>query len=120
MIFKVDGVDLVPYLAHQGFKWKRNDLDSGDSGRTMDGVMHRCRVASKVRLYITCRPLKTEETQVVLRAIYPETVLVEYTDPMEGTITKSMYANNNPASHMLIQDDGTEWWHDITFPLIEI
>lgn len=56
---------------------------------------------------------------MVLNAIYPEYISVEYTDPMSGLVTKQMYSNNNPASHMMIQDDGIEWWHDITFPLIE-
>lgn len=120
MVLKINGVDILPYVAHQGIKWQRNDLDSADAGRTMDGVMHRGRVSSKIRLDITCRPLKSHETQVVLQAIYPEYVTVEYTDPMSGLVTKQMYSNNNPATHMMIQDSGVEWWYDITFPLIEV
>lgn len=119
MVFEINGVDMLPYVAHQGIKWQRNDLDSEGSGRTLDGVMHRGRVASKIRLDITCRPLRSTEAQVVLNAIYPEFVSVRYTDPMSGEVTKTMYANNNPATHMLIQEDGTEWWDGITFPLIE-
>ena len=119
MVLKIDGIDILPYVAHQGIKWQRNDLDGEGSGRTMDGVMHRGRVASKIRLDITCRPLKSEEASVVLHAIYPEYITVEYTDPMDGLVTKTMYSNNNPATHMLIQDDGVEWWNGITFPLIE-
>ena len=119
MILKIDGVDILPYVAHQGIKWQRNDLDGPDAGRTLDGMMQRGRVASKIRLDITCRPLRTEEARVVLNAIYPEYISVEYTDPMSGQVIKQMYSNNNPATHMLLQDDGVEWWHDITFPLIE-
>ena len=119
MVLKIDGVDILPYVAHQGIKWQRNDLDSSDAGRTMDGMMHRGRVSSKIRLDITCRPLKSEEAKIVLNAIYPQYVTVEYLDPMYGLVSKTMYANNNPASHMMLQQDGTEWWNDITFPLIE-
>ena len=119
MILKINGVDILPYVAHQGIKWQRSDLDSSEAGRTMDGVMHRGRVATKIRLDITCRPLRSEETQIVLNAILPEYVNVEYTDPMYGLVMREMYANNNPATHMLIQEDGTEWWSGITFPLIE-
>lgn len=119
MILSINGVDILPYVAHQGIKWQRNDLDAPDSGRTLDGVMQRARVSSKIRLDITCRPLKSDEAKIVLNAIYPEYVSVEYTDPMQGLVTKQMYSNNNPASHMLLQPDGTEWWNDITFPLIE-
>lgn len=120
MVLKIDGVNILPYVAHQGIKWQRNDLDSADAGRTLDGKMHRGRVASKVRMDITCRPLKTEETRVVLQAIFPEYITVEYTDPMYGLVTKQMYSNNNPATHMMLQENGTEWWHDISFPLIEV
>lgn len=119
MVLKIDGVDILPYVAHQGIKWQRNDLDGPDAGRTLDGTMQRGRVASKIRLDITCRPLRSEEAKIVLSAIYPEYISVEYTDPMSGQVLKQMYSNNNPATHMLLQDDGVEWWHDITFPLIE-
>lgn len=120
MVFKIDGVDMLPYVAHQGIKWQRNDLDSSDSGRTMDGTLHRGRIATKIRLDITCRPLKSDEASVILKAILPSQVSVQYTDPMDGLVTRNMYANNNPATHMLIQEDGTEWWYGITFPLIEL
>ena len=119
MTLKINGVDILPYVAHQGIKWQRSDLDSSEAGRTMDGMMHRGRVATKIRLDITCRPLRSEEAKIVLNAILPEYVSVEYTDPMDGLVTREMYANNNPATHMLIQEDGTEWWSGITFPLVQ-
>ena len=119
MTLKINNVDMLPYVAHQGIKWQLSDLDGPSAGRTMDGVMHRARVASKVRLDITCRPLTQAEASIVLKAILPEYVQVEYQDPMDGLTRKEMYANNKPATHMLIQDDGTEWWNGITFPLIE-
>lgn len=119
MVFEINGVNILPYVAHQGIKWQRSDLDSPDAGRTLDGTMQRGRVATKIRLDITCRPLKSAEAQIVLKAILPEYVNVRYTDPMDGLVTRTMYANNNPASHMLLQEDGTEWWDGITFPLIE-
>lgn len=119
MILKINEVDILPYVAYKGIKWQLSDLDGPSAGRTLDGVMHRARVASKARLDITCRPLKASEAATVLQAIKPEYVKVEYIDPMEGHTTKTMYANNRPATHLLIQDDGTEWWDGIVFPLVE-
>lgn len=120
MTFTVDGVNLLPYLAAEGLKWTRSDLDAPDSGRTLDGVMHRTRVATKVNLEITCRPLKTSEASIVLQAIYPEFVTVRYDDPQSGSVlTKTMYSNNNPATFMQQQTDGSYLWKGITFPLIE-
>ena len=113
-------VNMVPYVAHDdGFKWQRYDIDSPNTGRTLDGMMHRGRVATKIRLDIKCRPLTATELNTVLNAILPEYVTVTYSDPMLGTVTKTMYSNNNPAVHALTKPDGTEWWSGVTFPLVE-
>ena len=120
MTFTVNGVNMLPYIAKEGVKWQRSDLDAPDSGRTLDGIMHRGRVATKIRLDVTCRPLTSSEAAIVLNAILPEFISVTYTDPMYGTTTKTMYSNNNPASFLMIDGENTEWWGGITFPLIEM
>ena len=114
----VNGVDMVPYIAHKGLKWSRNDIDAPNSGRSLDGMMHRGRVATKIRLDITCRPLRDYELRTVLNAILPEYVEVTYDDPMYGRVIKTMYSNNNPASYCLLKPDA-EWWSEISFPLVE-
>ena len=116
MILKVNGVDLTPYIEQHGIKWQRNDLDGSNAGRTMDGTMYRERVASKVRLDITCLPISSEDASTVLNAIYPEYVEVEYIDPMYGHSIKTMYSNNTPATFI---DTVTDLWESIAFPLIE-
>lgn len=116
MVLKINGVDMLPYIVQKGIKWQRNDLDGSNAGRTMDGTMHRERITSKVRLDITCLPLKSEDAKTVLSAIYPEYVDVEYTDPMLGNVIKTMYSNNTPATYI---NTTTDSWEGITFPLIE-
>ena len=54
MTFKINNVDFSKYVASGGLKWSRNDIDSPNTGRTLDGLMHRGRVATKIRLDITC------------------------------------------------------------------
>lgn len=120
MKLTVDNVDMIPFIAYRGLKWSRNDIDAPNSGRTLDGTMHRGRVTTKIRLDITCRPLTAEELKTVLNAIEPEYVTVTYDDPMQGRVVKQMYSNNNPASFCIVQPDGTEWWNDISFPLVEV
>ena len=117
--FTVNGVNMLNYLAEDGLKWTRNDVDSDDAGRTLDGVMHRDRVASKVRLDVKCRPLTQSEAMAVLRAIIPEYVTVRYIDPQDGNVTKTMYSNNIPAMCAIVRPDGTGLWTGIEFPLIE-
>ena len=120
MVLEIDGFDLTPYIVAGGVKWGRNDMESPKAGRTMDGQMHRDRIGMKVRLDVTCKPLATEDTKILLHAIFPEYVMVRYTDPMEGIVTKKMYSNNVPASHWTHYDDGTDIWDGIAFPLIEV
>ena len=38
--FTVNGVSLLNYIAEDGIKWTRIDVESPDAGRTLDGV-HR-------------------------------------------------------------------------------
>lgn len=124
MVLIVNEVDMMPYVAAGGFTWTRNDIDSSDTGRLLSGELMRKRVATKIRLDITCRPLTEEESQRVLTALMPEFVTVKYTDPQVGSVvTKTMYSNNHPASVALVKNAGTPeevtWWGGITFPLIE-
>ena len=81
--------------------------------------MHRGRVATKVRLDVTCRPLTSAEASVVLRAILPEYVTVRYIDPQDGSVTRTMYSNNIPTLCSQVYSDGTCLWTGLTFPLIE-
>ena len=117
--FTINGVSLLNYLAEDGIKWTRFDVEAPDTGRTLDGVMHRGRVASKVRLDITCRPLKSAEAMAVLGAIKPEFVTVRYIDPQDGSVTRTMYSNNIPTICATVNPDGTAIWKGLTFPLIE-
>ena len=115
----IDGTDVTDYIAYNGLKWQRNDIDSPNTGRDMSGTMHRGRVATKIRLDITCRPLKASELSILLNLIYPEYVTVTYNDPMEGLVVKTMYSNNNPAAYQQKYSSGLELWTGVTFPLIE-
>lgn len=120
MILSIDGFDITNYIAYGGFKWQRSDVDGSDAGRDLNGTLRRNRVATKVRLDITCRLLKSEELADILSAIMPEYVTVKYYDPQKGAVvTKKMYSNNTPATYQLKQPDGTVWWSGVTFPLIE-
>ena len=119
MTLTIDGVDMTPYIAYGGLKWSRNDIEAPNTGRAMNGLMYRGRVATKIRLDITCRLLTASELSTVLNAILPEFVTVVYNDPMLGTVTKTMYSNNNPAVYQLKKPNGTEYWSGVTFPLIE-
>ena len=120
MTFTVNGVDMTPYIKYKGLKWQRNDIDGDNAGRSLDAAMMRDRIAIKISWDVTCRPLTTSEAQIVLNAIKPEYVTATTLDPQDGLVTRTFYSNNNPASYMMLDDDGIEYWDGISFPLIEV
>ena len=115
----INGTNITNYIAYQGVKWSRNDVDGPNAGRNMVGSMVRDRVSIKIRLDIKCRPLTGAEHQLVLNLLMPEFVTVMYDDPMYGRVTKIMYANNNSSEFCIKKSDKLEYWHNVTFPLIE-
>lgn len=117
---KIDGTDITDLVAYQGVQWKRNDIDGPNAGRTLSGLMIRDRVATKIRLDITCHILNQEQLRMLLNLLMPEFVTVTYDDPMDGLVTRTMYANNNEVKFLKsLDNDSGELWSDVTFPLVE-
>lgn len=117
----INGTDITDYIAFQGLKRGRNDVESPNAGRTLDAVMHRGRVATKLRWDITCRPLTSQELSILENLIMPETVNVTIEgDPYYDTWTRRCYANNTSASYLILKPDGRQLWGGITFPIIEV
>lgn len=112
--------DITNLIAIGGVKWSRNDIDGPSAGRTITGTMERDRVATKMKMEITCVLLSEDELQTLLQLIAPEYVYVRYDDPQLGQRSVWMYANNNSAtsSHYDVHLD--MWWKEVTFPLIEV
>ena len=118
----IDGTDITDLIAYQGVQWKRNDIDGPNAGRTLSGLMIRDRVSTKIRLDITCRPLRYEEMRMLQNLIYPEFVTVVYDDPLEGLVSKTMYANNNGGTFLIqknVSGNVEEYWGSVSFPLVE-
>ena len=115
----VNEFDLTPYIAKNGLKWSRNDLDGPNTGRNLDGILIRDRVAIKIKLEVTCRALTYRELQSVYQAIMPEFFTVVYDDPLFGSTSKTMYSNNVRGEPLLVYSNGVEMWDNVTFPMIE-
>ena len=120
MVFKINGVDITPYIKFQGLKWSRNDVEAASAGRTQSGRMERDRVAIKYRFDISCRPLTASEQATLLSLIEPVYITVTYTDPTTNTTkTGEFYSNNIPSTFCITDSNGDEWWMGLTFPVIE-
>lgn len=120
MTLTVSGVDMTPYIARNGLKWQRADVDGPNAGRLMNGDMERDLVATKIRFDVTCRPLTGAELARILQAINGEYVTVRYTNPMtNGVTTGTFYSNNYPATLIGTVLNGQEYWSGLTFPLVQ-
>lgn len=120
MLFKVNGLDITPYIAHGGIKWSRNDLDGPNAGRTLDGTMFRDRVGIKYRWDITCRPLLQSEFATLMQALQPEFFNLQYVDPITlETVTEEYYSNDIPAEYELVNLGKEVRVMGVTFPVIQ-
>lgn len=112
--------DITPFIAWQGLSFSRNDVDSPDAGRSMDGLMHRGRVAVKEKMNINTVPLTRSQSAQLQTLLYPETISVRVT-PYPRTNTQKtfmMYSNNVKVSYVIHKENGDDL-ETLSFPLIE-
>lgn len=114
-MYKVNGV-VMP--TPKSFTVSISDLD-GESNRNANGELIRDRIATKRKLEIEYQPLDLSEISLILKAISPVFISVEYPDPQEGgVITKTMYAGYK-SSPMYSIINGQPKWSGLKFNLIE-
>lgn len=118
--FKVNGTEILPFIADGGFKWSDTDFDSENAGRTLDGKMWRGRVCSKIKYELTARSLTVEECNILIKALDHEFVTVETDlDPKHGECKLTMYNSSRNASIRAIYNATESLWDGITFNLIQ-
>lgn len=114
-MYKVNGVAMP---TPKSFNVNISDLD-GESNRNANGELIRDRIATKRKLEIEYQPLDPDEISLILKAISPVFINVEYPDPQEGEfITKTMYAGDK-SSPMYCIINGQPKWSGLKFNLIE-
>ena len=118
--YKINNVEILPYIIDGGLVIEENDLDAEGSGRTLDGIMHRTVVSRKDKHSIRCKPLTTAQANTVLGAIGSTAFVTVTTNihPKTGTFTGTMYNSERTAAVYRVDDDGSALWDNITFTLI--
>lgn len=101
-----------------GLGWKRNDLDADGSGRTLDGVMHRARVADKRTLEWQLMPDKADRYAALDTDLSQQEFQAQYSD-LHGILTKTFYCSSFSASLDLDINDSREWSGG-SFTMIEV
>lgn len=121
MTITIDGTDITPFIKFGGVTFSRNDIEAPDAGRTLDGLMHRGRVAVKERMDVQTIPLTRSQLSSLLALLYPETITVTVTPyPLtDAAMTMTMYSNSVKTTYIIHRENGQEY-KEVSFPLVEV
>lgn len=106
--YRVNGIDMIPFLIEGGVVWADEDIDGSDSGRTMDGVMHRERIATKEKHTLRYRELELDEIRYVKSAFTTQYVVVEtnFHPRVAGNVIFTMYNSSRKAATSYLDEEG--------------
>lgn len=116
---RIDGV-IVPTPSSYDFDIE--DLSSEETGRTLDGVMHKDVVATKDYYTVTWNHLSWEQTALILNLVDgKEQVSVTVMDPRQPYtyITKSFYVGKR-SGKMNNLNHPTNTWRNVSLQFIRI
>lgn len=117
--FKIDGV-AIPTPSTYNFSLE--DLSSEETGRTLDGIMHKDIVASKDRYDCTWKKLSWADAATLLNAVEGKTqVQFTHADPRVPNqfITGNFYIGQRTSVALNLKDT-KHAWVDIAFSFIRI
>jgi len=118
-MIKINGVDTIRFPSE--YSVLISDLDDGDTTtRTMDGLLHRDRIATKRKINLKFSVLTWNELSNLLVQIKDMFFEVTYPDPMTGVLsTRTFYVGDRTSPVAKYGQDGTLYWKDIAFNFIE-
>lgn len=122
-LLQIGSTDWSWILLEKSIKWSRNDLDSDDAGRTLDGVMHRARVAIKRKIEVQdCKRLTIAQMAQLNSDLMPETVTLKFLDAITGEIYTGEFYGSSVSAALLTydEDNDTGYWEDYSFSLTEV
>lgn len=106
--------------ADGGYTVERFANDGPNTGRLQDLWMDREFLGVKSKLQVNCKAMTEENARRVLFMIDVPFVHVTYRDPLLGIRENvEMYCTQTKAAYVFRKPDGSRWWKDISFNLIE-
>ena len=121
-IFKINGHDYTRYLAEDGLKPTRNDLDSDGSGRNLlDGLMYRSRIATKVKWTVSFERLDEDVMAQIEQDMYADDnyVTVIMLDPKQNRHVERTYYYSTINEGVQRYIGGRTVYDGVTFNLTE-
>lgn len=88
----------------------KSDIDSSKSGRSADGVMHRDRITSKVKLTLKWSFLSDADMSRLLKAVLPIFFTCTYPDLETGSdVTKTFYVGDRSSPAYVYRNGKCGW-----------
>ena len=113
----ISSVDGHQVRTPSSFQWSLQDVSDPDSGRTEDALMHKMRIAQKVKIQLAWQNISTEDASSILTAFDPEYIEVEYLDPKAGGyVSKTFYVGDRSAP---MYNNVLGVWSNVAFNIIE-
>ena len=100
-----------------------NDLDSEETGRSIDGNLHRDVIGTNFRtIDLEWKTMGRSDLRRLLNAVSNVNFTVTYYDPIEDAmISKLMYAGNRKVDmYNYVIDNGQPVWLNISVSLIQV
>ena len=119
-VFLINGHDYTRYLAEDGLKPVRNDLDTDGSGRNLlDGLMYRRRIARKQKWTVSFNRLSGGILAVLEQDIEPEYIKVTMLDAKENRHIERSYYTSTINEGVQRYIGGETVYDGVTFNLTE-
>lgn len=117
---RINGRDITKYILMNGLQPSENDLDSPKSGRVLDGVMHRGKVAQKNRFDVKLVPVEKAVLDWIMPILRNQYFVFE-TDLMPGfgALRMQMYNSTRKPGSPLIDTQKKVWYVGASFNIIE-
>jgi hypothetical protein len=95
-MLKIQGVTMPE---PSSLTWGLSDESSEESGRTLDGIMHKDIIASKVKLDCAWNNVSGSDASTILQAVCPYAFRsITYIDPLTNSqVTKTFYTGDKSA-----------------------
>ena len=119
--FRINGRDIAHYILQDGIQLSENDVDSPKSGRALDALMHRGKVAEKKRADIKLWPVKKETLDWILPMLRNQYFSVE-TDLYPGyggRLQMEMYNSTRKYGVTVVDTQGVTWYMNTSFNIIQ-
>ena len=118
--YKVSGVD---FRSPSAITWSVQDISSPDAGRTLDGIMHKERLAvggQKRKLKLEWNMVRYgTESSAILQAFTPEYLEVKYPDPQTGSVETKTFYTGDKELKFATWWDGSQILTNLSFSIIE-